>query len=354
MAIDVLMPIITEEGEDGVITAWLVEEGARVRKGQLIAEAQGEKISMDIEAPGDGIVRDLAPINVGIPQGQPICRIEEVEAEEREESAAERPVTESAPASAGAVTRASPAARRLAREAGIDLSQIEGTGPGGRVTEADVRRAMGGAGEQQTMSGLRAVIARNMRASHTTTAPVTLTTVADVTGKVPDQITAWVLKSTAVALAEHPDFNGTRDGDVFSPSETVHICLAIQTDEGLVAPVVRDPLAKSLEDLDAEVRELAERARARQLTTADYEGGTFTVTNLGAYGIDVFTPIINLPQIAILGVGAIRTVPAFVGEEVVARQQMTLSLTFDHAFVDGAPAADFLARIRAELERGTT
>jgi pyruvate dehydrogenase E2 component (dihydrolipoamide acetyltransferase) len=348
------MPVLTEEGEDAVVTAWMVDEGSRVKKGQLIAEVQGEKVALDVEAPADGVATGLVGINQPVPQGSPICRIEEVEGSESPPPP-ERPAeatSEKKPPAAAAP--ASPAARRLARELGISLSGISGSGPGGRITETDVRRSAGEttgtADEAAGMSGLRAVIARNMRQSHATTAPVTLTTTADVTGRVPEQITAWVVRSVAICLGEHPDLNGVRDGDSFRSADRPAISLAIQTDAGLVAPVVSDPAARSLEDLHEEIARLAERARSRQLTGADYEGGTFSVTNLGAYGIDAFTPIINLPQVAILGVGAIRTAPGYRDGELVPRQEMALSLTFDHAFVDGAPAAEFLARVRRQLE----
>ncbi|MFP3915316.1 MAG: 2-oxo acid dehydrogenase subunit E2, partial [Actinomycetota bacterium] len=254
--------------------------------------------------------------------------------------------------SARSVSRASPAARRLAKEMGVALEEVEGTGPQGRITEADVRRAAGAEEEGRTMTGLRGVIARNMRESHAATAPVTLTTVVDLTGKVPSRVTVSVVRSTAVALGEHPALNGTREGDTFHPAAVTGISLAIQTDEGLVAPVVRDPSAGSLDELEEKIASLAERARSRRLTKEDYEGGTFSVTNLGRYGIDAFTPIINLPQVAILGVGALRAVPGLNGDRIVPKEEMTLSLTFDHAFVDGAPAADFLARVRSELEGG--
>lgn len=349
------MPVLTEEGEDAVVTAWMVDEGSRVKKGQLIAEVQGEKVALDVEAPADGVATGLVGINQPVPQGTPICRIEEVEGS-ASPPPPDRPAettSEGKPPAAAAVP-ASPAARRLARELGISLSGISGSGPGGRITETDVRRAAGEtaapAEEAVGMSGLRAVIARNMRQSHATTAPVTLTTTADVTGRVPAQITAWIVRSVAICLAEHPDLNGVRDGDSFRRADRPAISLAIQTDAGLVAPVVADPAARSLEDLHEEISRLADRARSKQLTGADYEGGTFSVTNLGAYGIDAFTPIINLPQVAILGVGAIRTVPGYRDGELTPRQEMALSLTFDHAFVDGAPAAEFLARVRRQLE----
>lgn len=354
MATDVLMPVITEEGAEAVVTAWMVEEGARVRTGQLIAEVQAEKVSADVEAPEDGVVVGLVPINHPVPQGAPICRI--VEAAETggqvgPMEAPGGPPTRERPAAA---RPASPAARRLAAELGVSLDDVEGSGPGGRITEADVRKAAESKGapadEGVEMGALRAVIARNMRESRAATAPVTLTTTADVTDRVPEQTTAWLVKAAAVALADHPALNGVREGDVFHPARVTGISLAVQTDAGLVAPVVRDPGAKTLEELAEEIGSLAERARARKLDAADFQGGTFSVSNLGAYGIDWFTPIINLPQVAILGVGAIRTVPQIVDGQVRPRQRIALSLTFDHAFVDGAPAAAFLARLREVLE----
>jgi pyruvate dehydrogenase E2 component (dihydrolipoamide acetyltransferase) len=349
MTIEVLMPIITEAGEDGVVTAWLVDEGSRVAADQLIAEVQAEKVAEEVHAPGVGMVRGLVAINEPVPQGTPICRLDEV-GDEAEAvpppAAAPAEVTGEAPR-----VLASPVAKRLARELGVDLTSVAGTGPGGRIVETDVRAA---AAPQEPppaeMTGLRAVIARNMRRSVSETAPVTLTTTVDATA-IDGSVTATVIRSVAVALGEHSQLNGTRDGDRFTPADTAHVAVAIQTDDGLVAPVVRHPAASTVEQLAAEIGRLAERARAGELTAADFEGGTFTVTNLGGYGVDAFTPIINLPQVAILGVGAVRSVPRIDGDgTVVAGREMTLSLTFDHAFVDGAPAAEFLAGVRALLE----
>lgn len=352
MAVEVLMPVITEAGDDGVVTAWMVDEGSRVTAGLLIAEVQAEKVAEDVRAPVDGVVRDLVPINQPVPQGRPICVV-----------AADEDATPPAPAAAppepaevAVRVAASPAAKRFARERGVDLTTVAGTGSGGRITEADVEAAAaaGTAGPTSGgFTGLRAVIARNMRESSRTTAPVTITTQVDVTETLHDHITAWIVHLAARALNEHPELNGTRDGDRFFPADAANIALAIQTDEGLVAPVLSDPAGKTPDALAAEIAALAERARTRRLSAADFDGGTFTITNLGHYGVDAFTPIVNIPQIAILGVGALRTAPGFDDEgAVVARSLLTLSLTFDHAFVDGAPAAAFLARLRRLLEEG--
>lgn len=329
------MPVITASGEEAVVTAWFVDEGGECTEGELLAEVQAEKVSAEVEAPGTGTVTDRVAINEPVPQGKPICRIAE--------GVGPKDTTPSAP---GRVI-ASPSAKRLARELGVDLTGLAGTGPGGRVTETDVRAA-GETSEPKT-GGLRAVIARNMRRSHAETAPVTLHSRITLQGR-PVSITASVVKTAARILGDHPDLNGQRDGDVFKPEDVAQISIAIQTGEGLVAPVVRDAATKSVEEIAAEIRDLADRAESGALTAEDYEGGTFSVSNLGAYGIEGFTPIINLPQVAILGVGAVRRV-AVVEEDgsVSAGDEMVLSLSFDHAFVDGAPAAAFLQQLGEEL-----
>ncbi len=344
MAVDVLLPVISAAGDEAVVTAWMVDEGTPVKAGQLIAEMQAEKVATDVFAPADGVVTGLVAVMQPVPQGSVICRIEE----SGEEPAA--PPAGSAPLPGRLI--ASPAARRLAGELGIDLADVTGSGPGGRITEGDVMAAASaGHPPGVPLAGLRATIARNMRASHARTAPVTLTTTVDVTETVPRQITAWVVRAAAHTLIEHPDLNGTAEGDTFYPSATCHVSVAIQTEDGLVAPVVRDPASRATEEVAEAIRDLAERARSRRLSADDFEGGTFSVTNLGPQGIDAFTPIINQPQIAVLGVGAVRRVAGIDPDgNVVPRLQMVLSLTFDHSFVDGAPAAAFLADLRHRLE----
>jgi pyruvate dehydrogenase E2 component (dihydrolipoamide acetyltransferase) len=343
MAVDVLMPVISSAGEAAVVTAWFVDDGQACAAGQLIAEVQAEKVSEEIEAPESGYVVDRVALGDPVRQGERVCSI--VESVEFPEGASRPPATEPvAPASA---VRASPAAKRLARDLGVDLSGLVGTGPGGRITEGDVQAA----GSAPAMSGLRAVIARNLRRSHAETVPVTLTTTVRLGESVPSDLTARVVKATAMVLADHPLLNGTRDGDAYRPAASAGIALAMQTEEGLVTPVVRDAAERSIEELTVSIRELADRARSRQLSAADYEGGTFTVTNLGSYGIEGFTPAINLPHVGILGVGVARRVP-IVGRsgEILLGREMVLSLTFDHAFIDGAPAAAFLQQLREALE----
>jgi pyruvate dehydrogenase E2 component (dihydrolipoamide acetyltransferase) len=333
LGLDVLMPVITASGEEAVVTAWFVDEGTSCIKGQLLAEVQAEKVSSEVEAPGAGHVVDRIAV----------CRI--VETLEQPDPGPKTAARGDEPASAFI---ASPAARRVARELGVDLGGLTGTGPGGRVTEADVRGAAGATGHEG--ASLRSVIARNMRRSHAETAAVTLHSTVDLGEEAPAQITATIVKTVARILPSHAHLNGHREGDVFYPADKAQISLAIQTEAGLVAPVVRDPVDKKVEEIAAAIQDLAHRAEAGTLTGEDYEAGTFSVTNLGVYGVDGFTPIIQLPQVAILGVGAVRQVPALDDEgRLSARYRLVLSLTFDHAFVDGAPAARFLQELGEAL-----
>lgn len=343
MSTEVAMPIVTEAGEDAVITAWFVDEGQACQSDQLIAEAQAEKIAVEVQAPVGGYVVNRVAIGDPVAQGSAICQIVESPASV---SGPEPEIAEITPDQAPAI-KASPAAKRLGQELGVDLALIVGSGPGGRITEDDVR---GQRPATRGFQGLRAVIARNMRKSHADTAPVTLFTTADFGPEVPSDISALIVKVAAVVLRHHPDLNGIRTGDHFTPADGVNVAVAIQTDEGLVAPVIVDADKLAIGALTDAIKDLAQKARSKTLTAADYDGGTFTVTNLGALGVEGFTPIINLPQVAILGVGAMRKVPAFDAEgTVVASYRMVLSLTFDHAFVDGAPAARFLSDLVVAL-----
>ena len=339
MALEVLMPVITASGEEAVVTAWFVDEGDPCSEGLLVAEVQAEKVSAEVEAPGTGYIVDRVAVNDPVLQGSPICRIED---------SVEKPAAAAAQRETSPRVAASPAAKRVATELGVDLPAVTGSGPGGRITEADVRAAAETA--PAAGSGLRAVIARNMLRSHAETAAVTLHSTIDLGEEVPPHITATIVKTAAESLSHHPHVNGHRDGQGFVPARVAQVAVAIQTDEGLVAPVVRDAASRSVKDVAGAIQDLAERAATKTLTAEDFEGGTFTVTNLGAYGIDGFTPIINLPQVAILGVGAVRRVPVIDDRgAITARNQMVLSLTFDHAFVDGAHAAAFLQHLGAAM-----
>ena len=262
--------------------------------------------------------------------------------------------------------KATPVARRVAEQIGVDLRAVSGTGPGGRITKADIVGATLVIAPPAPLSGVRGVIARRMFEGHTTTAPVTLTMEADATefvalrerlkASMADELgfnigyNDLLIKLVAHALRRFPYMNARLEGETIRQLADVHIGLAVDTERGLLVPVVRDADRKGLTDVARELCALVERARAGKATPDDLSGSTFTITNLGMYDVDGFTPIINLPEIAILGVGRIKPRPAVVDGAVCVRQMMWLSLTFDHRLVDGAPAARFLQYVKNLIE----
>jgi pyruvate dehydrogenase E2 component (dihydrolipoamide acetyltransferase) len=287
----------------------------------------------------------------------------------------------------------SPRARRAARKLGVEWRSLSGTGRTGRIREKDVQQAVARRpasqertateprlydatdlaaasqdtahqaqpvqpGRRSSISRMRRAIANRMRASLATTAPVTLTSDADVTNLVvlrrglPAQAgyTDLIVKLTAAVLERHPLVMAQWHDDALVIPDDIHIGIAVDTDDGLLVPVLRDVLHRTLEQIAADARELIEAARAGRIAADKLSGGVFTVTNLGMHGIDAFTPIIHAPQSAILGIGRIRREPCVVGDAIVPRDRMTLSLTFDHRVIDGAPAARFLADLRRAIE----
>ncbi|HLZ72935.1 MAG TPA: dihydrolipoamide acetyltransferase family protein [Dehalococcoidia bacterium] len=269
--------------------------------------------------------------------------------------------------------KASPLARRIAEQHGIDLRTLHGSGPGGRIVQEDVEGAIaaaaGGAAAPVASvpyRGLRKTIGERMHASLQQMAQLTLTAEADVTdllklrGQLVEEwerdgvrvgFTDLAIKAAARALREHPRVNASLEGDQIVLHAEVNVGMAVALAEGLIVPVLHRADVTPLKQLAERAAALAERARAGKLGFDDVSGGTFSVTSLGMYGVDGFTPIVNPPQAAILGVGRIRDALALEGSEVRRRSVMTLSLTIDHRVLDGAPAAEFLARIRHLLER---
>ena len=258
-----------------------------------------------------------------------------------------------------------PAARRLARQNGIDLATVQGSGPGGRILIADVEQAIAtppqADAEAVPLTGVRRAIASRMMQSLQTMAQVTLTTEADLTSAMAlraglarqwDGLSplALVIKATARALKDHPRLNTVQEGDQYQAMPNIDIGIAVSLDEGLITPVLRGADGKGLEQIAAESRELSSMVREGRARPEDVTGGTFTITNLGAQGVDGFTPIINPPQVAILGVGRVVEKPVIHDGEIVKGRTMYLSLTFDHRIVDGSPAAEFLETVRFYLE----
>ena len=272
--------------------------------------------------------------------------------------------------------KASPLARRLAKEFGLDITTIDGSGPEGRIVRDDVLqvadeipaqvlRTEPAASEVIELSGIRKIIAERMLMSVQTNASVTLHTEVDATnlvelrGQLNEIVqeqeinityTDLIIKIVATALGEHPNINATLTDEGIHLLPDINIGVAVALEDGLVVPVVRNVDMIGLGEISAQVKSLAEKARNNQLTPSELQDGTFTLTNLGNYGVDAFTPIINPPESAILGVGRILKKPIVHNDEIVIRHMLTLSLTFDHRIIDGAPAAQFLQTVSQYIQ----
>jgi pyruvate dehydrogenase E2 component (dihydrolipoamide acetyltransferase) len=435
MAHEIILPQLGETMDEGTIVRWLVKEGDTVQKGDTLFQFESDKAVLDVEAtvagqvlkilqpqgarvpvlavvalvgePGEDISAYLAPTSSmpkdeggprqgaageghageGPPVPAPAREVDgRIFASPRARRAArERGIDLALVAGSGpngriveadvlayaeAAPRATPLARRVAAQAGVDLAGLAGSGPGGRIVRADVDRAgaagaepaplqMGG--EAIPMAGVRARIAERMGASARETARVTLTTEVDATRLVELRTRLkeayaealgfavgyndLLIAICARALSEHRQMNSRLEGDSIRLLDEVHVGLAVDTERGLLVPVVRHADRLGVVEIARHVRELVARAREGRSSPDELKGGTFTITNLGSYDIDAFTPIINLPECAILGVGRIAPRPAVVDGQLAVRQRLWLSLTFDHRLVDGAPAARFLQRI---------
>ena len=438
---EVILPKLGQTMEFGTIIEWLKQEGDQVQRGEVLFTVESDKATLEVESPTKGYLRKiLVPAGEEHPVLIPVAlitkeadedisswqagksaglQIEESANERMSESvvqtkeisetsqvsdrifssprarklARERGVELALVAGSGpngriverdivtyleSTPKATPVAQRVAEQAGVDLREVQGSGPGGRITKADVEGATVPSPPVHTvaaapttaaevpMSGVRSVIARRMHAGHSETAPVTLTMEVDATDlvQIRERLKAslaeklgfsigyndLLIKIVARALREFPYMNARLDGDTIHQLGEVHVALAVDTERGLLVPVVRDADRKGMAELAAELRDVIERARAGTALPDELSGSTFTITNLGMFEVDAFTPIINLPEAAILGVGRIKDYAAVVEGEIAVRKMMWLSLTFDHRLVDGAPAARFLQRIKQYVE----
>ena len=385
---DVVMPKLGLNMTEGLLVEWLKKEGDPVKKGDLLFSVETDKITTEAEANVDGV---LAKILVKGGETVPVRTVVglitapgEVLANDHlpvavEKGEAVNPMQESASLSVSQVSSqsrgpvmASPIAKRMAAEKGIDLAMVKGSGPDGRISLEDVERAWQemsagsaakpAAGKDVKIEGVRAVIAERMLASSQTTAQVTLHMEIDVSAmtvyrqnlkaaavKEVPSYNAILASVTAQALKEHPYMNAVQEGKVIKTLEHVNVGVAVDTEAGLVVVVVPDTDRKDPQAVQAQLTPLIERALARKSLPDDMSGGTFTITNLGGFGVEGFTPIINPPEMAILGVGRIVEKLVILEGKVAQRPMMTLSLTFDHRLVDGAPAARFLQTLANKL-----
>ena len=387
MAVEVVMPKFGLTMQEGTIQRWFKAEGERIDKGEPLFEVETEKVLYEVEAPASGCVAKLLYASETSVPCATVVAVIAVDSEDPATIAASygsavRPNAATAPAatapaatapaataaavarSGGSAAPVTPAARKLAKDQGLDLATVQGTGPGGRVTREDIEaviaRATAPPAAGSPLRGIRKSIAEHMLRSVQTTAQLTICMEADVTALVarrkrlaaefPLTYTDLLIEAVAKALHDHPRLNATASADAVWEHESVDIAVAVALDDGLIAPVIRAAHTKSLRAIADESRQLAERARGGALSLDDVSGGTFTITNLGMYGIDSFTPILHAPQVAILGIGRIIEKPAVHAGQIVPRAMMTLSLTFDHRIVDGAPAAAFLRQVVDNLQ----
>lgn len=399
MAIEIVMPKLGWTMEEGILDEWVKQDGDQVQAGDIIFVVESDKALQEIEAFDSGILRILpdAPelgstVKIGellaylVAPGEapPFERNPPVERPatptstttmETPAAEAETPLaTPSRPARSRG-PKASPRAKRIAADLNIDWTTLTGSGSGGRIVERDIRaaaelqaarRAKAPEDKRNAMTRLRRATRDRMVESARTAAPVTLTSEADATELVQlrrklkadgadsvPTITDLLATLVAKALREHPALNASIDGDEVILRGAINIAVAVDTEGGLFAPVIHNADALSLLELTAASAELVTSARTGALKPGQLSGATFTITNLGMYGIDAFTPIISLPQAAVLGIGRIaprQVVVDAAAERSAIRQLTTLSLTFDHRLVDGAPAARFLQRVRQYVE----
>ena len=382
---EVVMPRLDPGMQSGKIVEWLKKEGDVVQKGEPILVVEGEKTTFEVEAPESGVLsKILASPGTDIEVSHPVAIIGEASAGTQRTPTPQNvaraespqstvvPQVERAEPVRGERVIASPAARRLAQEHGVDIAKLKGTGPGGRISREDVLAAV----EQvpstarlpskisqptilrkTRLEGIRKVVAERLGFSARTAVPVTLTMEADATKLVELKdkenhisFTAFAVKASSKALEANPVMNSTIEAEEITTYSDVNVAVAINTDQGLVAPVIQSANKKSVKEINAEIEQLSQKAKENRLTIEELTGGTFTITNLGAYDIESFAPVINPPQCAILGLGRIAYKPCVVGERVSARPSTLLTLVFDHRIVDGVPAAKFLRDVKSNLE----
>jgi pyruvate dehydrogenase E2 component (dihydrolipoamide acetyltransferase) len=351
VAYEFKLPDLGEGLTEGEIARWLVSEGQDVAEDDPLVEVQTDKTTVEIPSPAAGTVaRILVQEGQVVPVGTVLVVIGEADGR-----AAKAPVeTGAAPTPDDGKVRATPLVRNIARELGVDLASVQGTGPQGRITEEDVRRAGGppAEGRKEPLRGVRRLIAEHMTRAHREVPPVTWVEEADFGNVELEQLVPATLKAVALTLKDFPELNARLEGDQIVYLDRYDLGVAVQTDQGLVVPVVRDADSRSLAELDADVRRLAEDARAGTLKPEELRGSTFTVTSAGKLAGLFQTPIVNHPEVAILSLGRVAERPVVRDGEVVVRPVGYVALTFDHRVVDGARAAAFGLAVIERLERG--
>jgi len=406
MATKVIMPKLSPTMEEGQISRWLKKEGDKVSMGEPLAEIDTDKATMEMQALGNGVLRKIligegqsAPLGqliavIGEPNEDIASLLSEAPAQPQVQEQKEtdspppapdlsqpQPQAKAAPAANGDSGRmiVSPLAARMAAEAGIDLRSLQGSGPGGRIIKRDieaviskpapapapsyVQQAGASAYRDEAASQIRQTIAKRLVTSLGPVPHFFLTTEIEmdraaemrkgINALDPDlkiSINDIIIKVAAAALIQHPQVNASFQEKIVRYYEHADIGVAVAIEDGLITPVVRAADQKSLSQIAAEVRELAERARSKRLKPEEYTGATFSVSNLGMFGIDEFTAVINPPEGAILAIGAMSAKPVVRENEIVIRQMMRVTMSCDHRVIDGATGAKFLQTFKKILE----
>lgn len=373
MATDIIMPQLGESIAEGTVVKWLVPVGGMIQKDESLLEVETEKVTLEIPSPASGRLSEVM-VQEGqtVPVGTLLARIESAPPSEvinRVGGVVVRPM-EQAPAGD---QHHSPAVRQLAREHGIDLSQVKGTGVGGRVTKKDVldfiaqsggRTSIAAPGGEPSMgeeilpfTQMRKTIADRMVKSKQTSAHVTTFFEADFSSiakfRQGRNLTylPFVVRAATRAIRDVPIVNSSWGEPGIVVKKDIHIGIATALEDGLLVPVIRHADRKGLTQLAKEIADLAERARSRKLSPEEVQGGTFTITNHGGFGSLFSTPIIHQPQVAILGVGAIQKRAVVIDDAIAIRPMGYLSLSFDHRVIDGATADQFMGKLKHYLEQ---
>jgi pyruvate/2-oxoglutarate dehydrogenase complex dihydrolipoamide acyltransferase (E2) component len=334
MAYELKLPDLGEGLTEGEIARWLVAEGEDVAEDDPLVEIQTDKTTVEIPSPAAGkVTRILVEEGKVVPVGTVLVVIGGDGASVRKAEA---------PASAPGKPRVTPLVRKIAQELGVDVDSLTGTGPQGRITEEDVRAAAAPReGRREPLRGVRRLIAEHMARAHREVPAVTWVEECDFSKIDLKLLVASALKACAESLQEFPEVNARLEGDEIVYLDRYDLGVAVQTDQGLVVPVVRDCASRSVDELHTEVERLAESARAGTLQPEELRGSTFTVTSAGKLAGLLQTPIVNYPEVAILSIGRIAQRPVVRGGEIVAAPVGYVSVTFDHRVIDGARAAEF-------------
>jgi pyruvate dehydrogenase E2 component (dihydrolipoamide acetyltransferase) len=381
MVTKVVMPRLSLTMKEGTIIQWFKKEEEAVEKGEPLVEVLSEKVTYNVEAPASGILKKIlvtegseAPVNailaVITAPDEPLPEITTLlETVPTTPITTEIPETKPVKSETSLAERisASPAAKRLAKEHGIDLKNIVGTGPDGRIIEEDVKRFIEEnlkwtpkVKQTVPLTGIRKTVAERLSHSFRTAPHSVITMEVDMSNalklreKHQVSITELLVKIVAEALKQHSLLNSSLQDNEIKIFEDINIGVAVATENGLVVVVLREADKKSINEIASTLRELIEKAKQGKLSKGETTGGTFTISNLGMYGVDLFMPIINPPETAILGVGKIVEKPVAINGEVKVKPLMTLSLAYDHRVVDGVPAAQFLSKIKQILEYENT